>query len=54
MDPVITMYDQAWNASEVDERRRLLEAALTDDCELIEPRGRFVGREAIFGGLESA
>ncbi len=48
MDPVITMYDQAWNASEADERRRLLKAALTDDCEMIEPRGRYVGREAIF------
>ena len=47
MDPVIEKYDQAWNASEVDQRRRLLEAALTDDCEMLEPRGRFVGREAI-------
>ena len=48
MDTVIERYDQAWNASEVDERRRLLEAALTDDCEMLEPRGRFSGREAIF------
>lgn len=44
---VISNDDAAWNASEVDERRRLLEAALTDDCELVEPRGRFSGREAI-------
>ena len=48
MDAVIESYDQAWNVSEVDERRRLLEAALTDDCEMLEPRGRFAGREAIF------
>ena len=47
MDPIIRMYDQSWNEAGADERRRLLEAALTDDCELVEPRGRFVGREAI-------
>jgi hypothetical protein len=48
MDPVIEKYDQAWNAADADQRRQLLEAALTDTCELLEPRGRFVGREAIF------
>ena len=48
MDAVIEAYDRAWNTPEVDERRRLLEAALTDDCEMVEPRGRFTGREAIF------
>jgi hypothetical protein len=48
MDEVIEKYDQAWNTSDVDERRRLLEAALTEDCEMVEPRGRFAGREAIF------
>jgi hypothetical protein len=48
VDTVIETYDRAWNASDPDERRRLLEAALTDDCELIEPRGRFLGRTAIF------
>jgi hypothetical protein len=47
VDPVIEKYDQAWNASEADKRRRLLEGALADDCEMLEPRGRFVGREAI-------
>lgn len=40
-------YDKAWNASDADQRRRHLEAAITDDCELVEPRGRFVGRQAI-------
>ena len=48
MDPIIKLYDDAWNVSDEDERRRLLEGALTDDCELVEPRGRFTGREAVF------
>ena len=47
MDGVIENYDRAWNVPDADERRRLLEAALTDDCELVEPRGRFAGRDAI-------
>lgn len=47
MDDVIESYDQAWNASTAEERRRHLEKSLTDDCELIEPRGRFTGRLAI-------
>ena len=48
MDAVIEAYDHAWNAAGADERRRFLEAAVTDDCEMVEPRGRFAGREAIF------
>ncbi len=47
VDGIIETYDQAWNSSELAERQRLLEAALTDDCEMLEPRGRFAGREAI-------
>lgn len=47
MDAVIGSYDRAWNVTDLEERRRLLEAALTDDCEMVEPRGRFAGREAI-------
>lgn len=47
MDDVIQQYDRAWNVTNVDERRQLLEAALTEDCELVEPRGRFVGRDAV-------
>ena len=43
----LMMYGEAWNVSDAQERRRLLEAALTEDCELIEPRGRFPGRDAI-------
>jgi hypothetical protein len=48
VDAVLAKYDQAWNASDADQRRRLLEACLTEDCELIEPRGRFRGRASIF------
>ena len=48
MDVVIEEFDKAWNAPDSGDRRRHLEAALTDDCELVDPRGRFVGREAIF------
>ena len=44
---VIQNYDAAWNAPDVDERRRLLEAALVEESELDEPRGRFPGREMI-------
>lgn len=47
MEPIIGMYDEAWNASETSERQRLLEAAVTEDCELVEPRGRFLGRDQI-------
>lgn len=47
MDEIIEKYDRAWNSSERVDRQRLLEAALTDDCEMLEPRGRFAGREAI-------
>ena len=43
----IAAYDRAWNEADPSARRRLLEEALTEDCELIEPRGRFVGRAAI-------
>lgn len=46
VDRVIEMYDQAWNAT-AEERRRLLERAVADDCELVDPRGRFQGREAV-------
>ncbi len=47
VEPIIRMYDEAWNTSDGAERRRLLEAALTENCELVEPRGRFPGRDAI-------
>jgi hypothetical protein len=47
VDPIIPMYGEAWNTSEVSERQRLLQEALTKECELVEPRGRFLGRDAI-------
>lgn len=47
MDAVIESYDRAWNVAGHDERAALLAEALTDDCELVEPRGRFAGRDAI-------
>jgi hypothetical protein len=47
VEAAIERYDQAWNAADADARLSLLEAALSDDCELIEPNGRFMGREEI-------
>jgi hypothetical protein len=43
----IATYDEAWNEPDADARRVLLEDALTDDCELIDPNGRYVGRAAV-------
>lgn len=44
---VIAAYDRAWNEPDRAAQRRLIDSAFTDDAELIEPRGRFVGRDAI-------
>jgi len=46
LDDILSAYDRAWNTTG-DELRALLEKSLTNDCELIEPRGRFIGRDAI-------
>lgn len=43
---VVEAYQQAWSA-DGHEQRRLLEVALTDDAELVQPNGRSVGRGAI-------
>lgn len=43
---VVEAYQQGWTA-DGDEQRRLLEVALTDDAELVQPNGRSVGRDAI-------
>jgi len=51
MPDAIGQYDEAWNTDD-ETRRKLLDSALTDDCELIEPRGRFVGRDAICGRID--
>ncbi len=47
MHAAIERYDKAWNAPDADARRLLLDDALSEDCELIEPNGRFSGRPAI-------
>jgi hypothetical protein len=47
MDEVLESYDRAWNEPDDHERRRLLKTALTDSAELVDPRGRFQGRDAI-------
>jgi hypothetical protein len=51
MREVVAAYDAAWNAPDAAARRRLLERSLTDDAVLVEPRGRFDGREAILGRI---
>lgn len=43
----VDTYFAAWNERDEAGRRRLLEAAVTDDCELTGPTGTFRGREAI-------
>lgn len=47
MQAAIASYDKAWNEPTAEARRSLLEDALTDDCELIDPNGRYLGRPAI-------
>ena len=46
-DDVLAAYDAAWNAPDGAERARLLERSLTEDAELVDPTGRFAGRQAI-------
>lgn len=43
---VVEAYQQGWMA-DGDDQRRLLEVALTDDAELVQPNGRSGGRDAI-------
>ena len=40
-------YFAAWNERDDATRRQLLDAAVTDDCELSGPTGTFRGRDAI-------
>ena len=37
----------AWRTDDERQRRKLLEAAWADDGELVDPTGRFDGREAV-------
>ncbi len=50
---VVAAYDAAWNEPNATERRRLLERSFTEDGVLIEPRGRFEGRDAILERIAS-
>lgn len=52
MDEHLAAYDRAWNAPDGDQRRRLLASALAPDCELVEPRGRYAGLDAVAGRIE--
>ena len=46
-EEVLRAYLDAWNTDDERERRKLLEAAWADDGELVDPTGRFDGREAV-------
>jgi hypothetical protein len=45
VDQTITDYFAAWNETNGDERRRLLELSISDDAELVDPTGRWRGVE---------
>ena len=47
LDDVLAAYDAAWNESDAAERARLLARSLTEDAELVDPSGRFQGRQAV-------
>jgi hypothetical protein len=47
LDGVLTAYDAAWNEPDGAERARLLARSLTEDAELVDPSGRFQGRQAV-------
>jgi hypothetical protein len=43
VDQTITDYFAAWNETNADERRRLLQRSINDDAELVDPTGRWRG-----------
>jgi hypothetical protein len=43
VDDILVTYFRAWNEPDSDERRRLLELAVTEDAVLIDPTGRWEG-----------
>jgi hypothetical protein len=43
VDDILVTYFRAWNEHDGDERRRLLERAVTGDAVLIDPTGRWEG-----------
>jgi hypothetical protein len=52
LDDIIARYAEAWNTPDAARRSELLEEALSVDCELIEPRGSFNGRDSIIERIE--
>lgn len=47
MDGILEDYFAAWNETNADERRRLLQRSLSEDVELIDPTGRWQGCAAL-------
>ena len=47
LDGVLAAYDAAWNESDSVKRARLLARALSEDGELVDPSGRYQGRQAV-------
>jgi hypothetical protein len=43
MDPMLGDYFAAWNETDADDRRQLLGRCLSDDVELVDPTGRWLG-----------
>jgi hypothetical protein len=57
IDDILVTYFRAWNEHDPDERRRLLELAVTEDAVLIDPIGRWecaVGLAERIGRYHSA
>ncbi|HEX7276936.1 MAG TPA: nuclear transport factor 2 family protein [Acidimicrobiales bacterium] len=47
IERAVDAYFAAWNERDDGARQRLLDSAITDDCELTGPTGTFRGRDAI-------
>jgi hypothetical protein len=43
VDETITEYFAAWNETDADARRRLLQRSISEDAELVDPTGRWRG-----------
>jgi SnoaL-like protein len=53
LEETIGAFDRAWNETDGEERLRLIEGALTEEAELVDPRaGLFQGRDAVAERLE--
>jgi len=47
MENAVVIYFAAWNETDSDQRRRLLERSVTDDAELVDPTGRSQGIDGL-------